>query len=397
MEEKMSIWKRKMSKRSTGTGNIGLMLSDHLSDIISQGYTSLADNPEVLTACRRIADLISSMTIYLMANGKNGDKRVINELSRKMDINPCSYMTRKTWMEAIVMNLLLHGKGNSIVLPITSGGRLEDLRPVPPSSVSFCDYNAYGYNLLIDGKKFSPDEVLHYTLNPDPRYPWKGKGLTVSLRDVANNLKQAAKTEKEFMSSKWKPSLVVKVDAMIDEFSSPEGRQKLVEEYISTSKAGEPWVIPADQFSLEQIRPLSLADLALADNVKLDKQTVASIIGVPAFLLGVGSFNRDEWNNFISSTIRPIAIGIQQENTKKLIVSPKMYWSFNFASLYSYDLKTLANVYGDLYTKGLVTGNEVRDRISMSPKDGLDELVILENYIPADKIADQKKLKGDDE
>jgi len=33
----------------------------------------------------------------------------------------------------------------------------------------------------------------------------------------------------------------------------------------------------------------------------------------------------------------------------------------------------------------------------MSPKDGLDELVILENFIPQDKIGDQKKLGGEEE
>ena len=44
--------------------------------------------------------------------------------------------------------------------------------------------------------------------------------------------------------------------------------------------------------------------------------------------------------------------------------------------------------------KGLVTGNEVRDKLNMSPLDGLDELRILENYIPADRIGDQKKLEG---
>ena len=57
-----------------------------------------------------------------------------------------------------------------------------------------------------------------------------------------------------------------------------------------------------------------------------------------------------------------------------------------------WDLNTIYQVFGGLSDKGIVTGNEVRDRIGMSPLDGLDELRILENYIPSDMIGNQKKL-----
>lgn len=62
-----------------------------------------------------------------------------------------------------------------------------------------------------------------------------------------------------------------------------------------------------------------------------------------------------------------------------------------------WDIKTISEVFGSLSDRGFVTGNEVRDRIGMSPKDGLDELRILENYIPYDMSALQKKLVQGDE
>jgi HK97 family phage portal protein len=194
------------------------------------------------------------------------------------------------------------------------------------------------------------------------------------------------------MESKWKPSIIVKVDAMTEEFASPEGRTKLKEDYLATNEAGEPWIVPADQFQVEQVRPLSLADIAINDNVVMDKRTVASILGVPPFLLGVGEYNKEAWNAFVNTTIRPIVIGLQQEMTKKLILSPKWYLKFNVLSLLDWDIQTISSVFGSLSDRGFVTGNEVRDRIGMSPMEGLDELRILENYIPYDMSALQKKL-----
>lgn len=385
----------RMNERTAGSG-VAAVLSDFWEDICSDDYVRLSDNPEIIAGCRKIADLVSSMTVYLMSNTDEGDKRIKNELSRKVDINPYKLMTRKVWMDAVVMNLLLYGKGNSIVLPVTKSGILEDLIPIEASRVGFESLSDRTYNVLIDGKPYKYDEIIHFVYNPDEHYLWKGKGLTAPLNQVASNLKQAAKTEKEFMSSKWKPSVIVKVDALTDEFSSPEGRQKLLDEYFKTARAGEPWMIPAEAFSVEQVRPLSLEDLAINKSVELDKHTVASILGVPAFVLGVGNYNQDEWNNFISTKIKTISEIIAQELTRKLLISPNWYWKLNWTSLYSYDLKTIADVYSNLYVKGIVDGNEVRDKLSLSPREGLDELVVLENYIPLSMIGDQKKLIQED-
>lgn len=395
--------KRKNKRNNTNNinqsaQNIALWLGSD-DDLICSGYTSLDQNPDIMTACRTIAELIGSMTIHLMSNTDRGDIRIVNELSRAIDIDPISTMTRSHWMETIVMNLLLYGEGNSVVWPHTWDGRLRSLEPIAASRVSFISTtdNPYrGYRIIIDGQAHDPGNMLHFTHNPDKLYLWKGRGLTVSLRDVANNLKQAAKTEKGFMESKWKPSLIVKVDAMAEEFSGREGRRKLREDYLETGEAGAPWIIPAQQFDIKEVRPLSLADLAISDMVQLDKRTVASIVGVPPFVLGLGEFNQKAWNSFIQNKIRPICLNIAQELTRKLILNPKWYLKFNTLSLMSWDIQTIASVFGNLSDRGFITGNEVRDQIGMSPKEGLDELRVLENYIPYEMSGLQKKLNTEE-
>ena len=361
--------------------------------LTTRGYTSISHNPEICAGVDTIARLVASMTIHLMENTPDGDIRVHNQLSRKVDIEPNFYMSRFNYIHWIVKTMLLAGDGNAVVWPETKNGVILNLHPVPPATVSF-HQDGWGYRVNISGKDYDPAQLLHFAVNPDENYPWLGTGYRVQLKDVANNLKQAAATEKGFMESKWKPSVVVKVDGLTEEFSSPAGRKKLLEDYIDTNEVGTPWLIPAEQFSVEQIRPLSLADLAIADVVQLDKRTVASILGVPPFVLGVGEFKRDAWNNFISSKLMPMAQIIQQEKTNKLLYKPEWYFRFNPRSLYNYELKDLAAIADDQYVRGIMDGNEVRDWIGMSPREGLNELIILENYIPRGMIGDQSKLQG---
>ena len=297
-------------------------------------------------------------------------------------------------MEAIIMNLLLYGKGNSVVVPHTWDGIIRSLEPISASRVSFMPVgNSYrDYRIMIDGKPHDPSTVMHFTYNPDKYYLWQGRGVEISLRDLAKNLKQAAETENGLMSRKWKPSISVKVDSMIDAFSTPEGRQKILDDYVKSAEVGQPWLIPGEQFQVEQIRPLSLADLAIKDSIELDRKMVASVFGLPPFVLGVGEYNQKAWNNFIQTKVRPLALKIAQKMTDTLIINDSWYLKFNERSLYDWDVVTMSQMLGGLYDRGVITGNEIRDSIGYDPMDGLNELRLLENYLPIDRLGDQKKL-----
>ena len=380
----MALFKK---KRTRGAGQILL----NLDDVIECGYTPLNQEPTIVTACEKIADLIGQVTWHIMANEENGDVRIKNELSRMIDITPYSGGTRQQFIKFIVMTLLLYGNGNAIVRPVTDGGYLRNLEPIAASRVGYIS-SGRSYKITIDGVPYDPDELLHFTLNPDENYPWKGRGIKVIAKNVADNLTQAAATEKAFMKSKWKPPLIVQVDALIEEFASPEGRKKLINEYIGQSEAGEPWIIPAEQFKVESFKPLTLQDLAISDTVKLNKQAAAAIVGVPPFMVGVGEFNQAAYNNFINTTVRGIVVGMAQEFTKKLILSSGWYVRGNVYSLLDWDIRTLADVFNSLKDRGEATGNEVRDKLNLPPLEGLDELTALENYIPVDMAGSQKKL-----
>lgn len=383
----MGLFTRSKNQTSSKVGITSLSL-DSPGVLTGHGYHRLSEAPEVAAAVQIIADLISTMPIHLMENQANGDVRIKDELARKVDVEPWALGTRQSWMQWIVETILTEGE--AVVIPVTDWGRILDLTPAPGATFQR-PTNSRTYYVLSNGVKLDAANVLHFRLRPDPDYPWRGIGPRVQLEQVVESIVQTAKTKTAYMSSEYKPPVIVAVNAN-SPLSDPKDRSKFIKRYLTRSDPSEPWVVPADLMTVSQIKPLSLTDLAIKDGMELDKKTVATIFGIPSFLLGVGAFNKEEYNTFISRTIKPICTGIQQELTKKLLDSEKRYFRFNPRSLYSYSLQELSQIALNMRNAGLMTGNEGRNWLDLPPKKGLDELVMLENYLPADRLGDQKKL-----
>ena len=378
------FWKRSQ-KKSVGVTYFNLKDSGILA---GSGYHLLSEAPEVAAAIWTIADLVSLMPLHLMENRDNGDIRIKDQLSRKIDINPWSLGTRQTLMQWIVETILTDGE--AVVIPKTSGTLIADLIPAPGAAL-YRDMGETGYYCQYKGYRYDADDILHFRLRPDPSYPWRGVGLSVPLDKVVQSLIQTAETKTAYMSSEYKPPIVVAVNSD-SPLADPEAREKCAKQYLKRKDKTMPLIIPADLMTVSQVKPLSLTDLAIRDGVELDKKTVAAITGVPGFLLGVGSFNKDEYNTFISRKILPIARGIEMELTKKLLFAESRYWRFNPRALYSYSLTELSAIARANRDAGLMSGNEARNWMDLPPRKGLDDLVMLENYIPADRLGDQSKL-----
>lgn len=113
------------------------------------------------------------------------------------------------------------------------------------------------------------------------------------------------------------------------ELQDKQKRQNLVDQYIGDIEAGKPWIFPQDFMKVEQIKPLSLKDLAINENVELDKRTVAGILGIPPYELGIGEYDQKAHNHFVDTKIMSIAQINQQTLTKDLIEEEDLFFKFN--------------------------------------------------------------------
>mgnify|MGYP004466699475 CR=1 FL=1 len=366
-------------------------------DVLAQGYTSLADNPDVRIAVDRIADLVSNMSIHLLQNTDTGDVRVHNELEHLIDVNPSYNMTRKMWITKIIRDLFLYGDGNSIARIMVQPGStyLSELQPIDMDYVTY-QYDQTNQRVIAyyAGEELSEDQIVHFLINPNPHYPQVGTGYRRVLRQALGNLQQAGKTKSEFMTGKNMPSLIVKVDADSEELASQSGREEVRKKYLDTAANGDPWIVPAEMIDVTTVKPLTLQDIALNESVEIDKRTVARMFGVPAFVLGVGDFNKDEYNNFINTTIASLGQMIAQTLTKDILYDPTWYFSFSARSLYAYDISELVAAGVQLMDRAALDRNEMRGWVGLEPRDDMQDILMLENYLPTDKLGDQKKLNS---
>lgn len=378
------------AKMKRSASPIGTITLNQQGVITPTGYHNIMEAPEVAAGVWIIADLVASMPVHLMENRKNGDVRICDRLSRKVDITPWQMGTRQLWMQWIASQLV--STGAAVCIPVTVGTEIYDMPPAP-GAYSYRLPGDTGYRIRYRGTDYDPDNVLHFRLRPDPEQPWNGLGPELQLQQVVDSIIQTGITKTAYMSSEYKPPVVIAVNSDSD-LADETTRNKFITKYLKRKDPSAPLIIPADLMNISQVKPLSLTDLAIRDGVELDRRTVASILNMPAFLLGVGSFNKDEFNSFISTRIMPIAKCIEQELTKKLIINENRYFILNARSLYAYSITELANIAQNWRAVGLMTGNEGRNWLKLPPLEGLDELVMLENFIPTDRLGDQKKLKG---
>ncbi len=379
----------KRSDEPSTSSKMGYYMTEDAKSLLVGGYTRLADSPEVLTAINTIADLVSNMTIQLMKNGDKGDTRVKNDLSRLVDIKPNNYQTRKSFIFWIVKSMML--TGNAVVMPITRGGKTIELRPLADSKIQILDdaQNDFNYYITYNSKAYEPNELLHFVLNPDDSKPYKGSSYRVSLSDVTHNLRQASATKRSFMSSEYMPSLVMLIDSDAD--LDETEREMFEEKYLKRKDKNKPLLLPDGLVNFQTIKPLTLEDLAIHESIKVDKQTVASILGIPAFVLGVGAYSKDEWNNFINTKIMSIAQIIQQ-TLNKLIVDEDQYFNFNPRSLYNYSLVEQVNAITNLVKVNTLRRNEGRNWLGLAPDEEMDDLIVLENYLLQQDLSKQNKL-----
>ncbi|WP_281523586.1 phage portal protein, partial [Turicimonas muris] len=179
---------------------------------------------------------------------------------------------------------------------------------------------------------------------------------------------------------------ILTVDHNLDEAA----RKKLAKKYSGIQLYNESglWILPVDMH-YQQVS-LSPADTQLLESRRFSVEEICRWFSVPEVLINGSSDKVEEaMDLFYKTTIRPLAVNIEQAIRKNIFTSEqreKYICEFNLDAMLRASLSSRAEVYAKMVQNGLKTRNECPELENDPPLTGGDGLTVQNNLVPIDQL-----------
>lgn len=314
-----------------------------------------------------------------------------HSLNNLLHDEPNDDMTSFSWMQVVMMHLLLRGNHYSQIIR-NNAGQVTGIYPLDPEKmvVVRLDSGKIGYLYRHDtfGEVgLESREVLHFigmTLD----------GIT-GLSPISYNRHTigASIAMEEFGSTLFKngatPSGVVSSDTVrtMSDTGFERFKKSFKDNFQGLMNAGKPMILE-DGFKFTPIT-ISNKDGQYLESRKFTKAEIAGFYRIPLHMvneLDKATFSNIEHQSiqFVVDAVRPWAVRMEKEIKRKCL-SPieklTHYIKFNLGALLRGDTKSRYEGYESAITKGCwMSRNEARELEDMNPKDGLDEMIVPLNF-----------------
>ena len=323
---------------------------------------------------------------------KNYNKKALKHpLYNLLHDEPNDDMTSFTWIQVVMIHLLLRGNHYSQIIR-NNAGHITGIYPLDPEKMKVVrlESGRIGYIYRHDSYgevALENMEVLHFI------------GMTldgiigISPIEYNRNTIGSSIAMEEFGATLFKnganPSGVVsgsKVGSMSD-IAFDRFRKSFKENHQGLMNTGKPLILE-DGFTFTPIT-ISNRDGQYLENRKFSKAEEAAMYRIPLHMineLDKASFSNIEHQSmqFVVDAIRPWAVRIEKEIKRKCLTTKEKithYIKFNLGALLRGDTKSRYEGYESAITKGCwMTRNEARELEDLNPIDGLDEMIIPLNF-----------------
>lgn len=199
-----------------------------------------------------------------------------------------------------------------------------------------------------------------------------------------------------FFKRGGKPGGVLRIDRILTPKQREEVRASFKEVHEGSDNAHKLFVLEAGmQYQQVQLAP---EDVQMIETRSFSVTDVARFFGVPGFLLNAseGSSNwgtgiEQQMLGFYNLTIRPYTVRIAATLRTKLIPleqQRRRKVAYDFDELLAVDMRAKAEYYSKLVSNGIMTRNEVRDRLLLEPHEDerANALTVQSAMVPLERM-----------
>lgn len=347
-----------------------------------------------------ISDTIASIPIHVR-NIKDGEI-----VPHPVDIAfTDGLLSRFNLMKQLIFDLYVDGNG-LIYIKRASDGTPVELVYCPNGSYSIM-YNELKRELyyLIPGlskKKIEPINVIHLVHNSKDGV--NGKGIPLYAKKLLNIALATDSHAKNYFENGANIDGILKSSKPLTSAQKLDIKQSW-QTVHGTGKSGGIAVVGGDM----DYTPIgsNANDAQMLETRRFNAEEVCRYLCIDPILLGISgasAYNSIEQAqlSFLSHCIYPLISLIEAEFNRKLLKpseKSKIYIDFDENHIMFADKSATANYYSTLTKNGIMTINEARHNLGLTPKEGADELMIpftdlSQNTIGA-KNNDDEEENGD--
>jgi len=394
----MTIWSKLINKFG-GSKSLDVFLSVPSSTPTMtspfEAATAYITNPDVYACVREISTAVAGISLRVV--GDNGEFVEEHPLQSLLD-NPNPFSGGSRWRESLVANLLITWSAYALRLPPNPQRPPKELYILPSLNVthetdSSGTVKVYHYKSGAVSVAYAPELILSLAYF-NPTSPLKGlspisaAAAGIKIGDMARSWNY------NLLAQGARPSGAIKVKTPLSEQSRERLKQELEEKFQGYRNAGRPLVLEGE---IDWVNTgYSPAEMEYQNNLRLSTLDICRVFNVPPEMIG-DSQNKTYSNYqeprkaFYHETVLPLLDWICDSMTHWLA---GLYEGVSSISYDHNEIEALQEDRNSVYDRvlravaqGVLTINEARGELGLSPLPGGDVPLVPSNFIPLDLVS----------
>ncbi len=365
----------------------------------SSFYSDAYENDVFKSAVDAIARNGAKMSCHHIRKLNGKTQKIKNsQYERLLSERPNQYMSAYNFFYKVITQL--YATNNAFVyLRWNSDGTLFGAYPINSGSVEFLEYegNIYLKFIFLGSQVLTVpyEDVVHLR-----RFFYNGDLSGDVGHDAINPALKMLQATNDGLVNAIKSSANVRGILRYNTMTKMDDMKKQVDDFIANYLAvsNNGGVLAVDNRA--EYTPLNIdPKIVDGEQMRIIEDKVFAYLGISRQIVQ-STWNEDEWNAFYESTLEPLSIQMAQEFSYRLFTERERGFGnkiiFETSRLQSASPKTKKDYIEAMMPLGIMTINEAREIINLSPVDNGDKRLMSLNYVDADK-ANQYQIGKQDE